>query len=366
MTFVRYDRGFMHRIVPLAALLLITACGKKGAGANPNAQATTLPPVKVETGLVESAKMPKYLTLTGSVLADRQSEVAANVAGRVAATYVERGQPVKAGQVLARVDSKAASYQALAANAQSQAAETQVEQARQDCARADTLFNQGALPKSEYERQKTQCTAQLYNANAARAQADLAGKLAGDTIIRAPIDGMVGERYVNVGEYVMPSSKVASVFAVNPVRISISVPEPVVSQVREGQTLNIRVSAYPGRDFPATVRFVSPSLRPNTRDLIIEAFAENPESALRPGMFATVLLLTGEEEQVTVPVEAIRSDGTVRRMYLAREGTAFELVVRTGVEKDGRIAVMEPLQSGQKVVVKPPPGLRDGAAIQVN
>jgi membrane fusion protein, multidrug efflux system len=169
---------------------------------------------------------------------------------------------------------------------------------------------------------------------------------------------------VNVGEYVMPASRVASVYAINPVRVSISVPEPVVSQVRVGQNLNVRVSAYPNRDFPATVRFVSPALRPNTRDLIIEAFAENKDQALRPGMFATVLLVTGEEEMVTVPVEAIRAEGTVRRLYLAQNGSAHELVVRTGVEKDGRIAVLEALPTGQKVVVKPPPQLRDGAAIQ--
>src|SRR4029077_8063084 len=126
---------------------------------------------------------------------------------------------------------KAAGFQAAAANAQSQAAETQVAAARQDCDRADLLFKQGAMAKREFDRQKSQCTSQLFQANAARANADLAGKLAGDTIIRAPIDGVIGERYVNVGEYVQPSTRVASVFSVNPVRISISVPEVVVSQV---------------------------------------------------------------------------------------------------------------------------------------
>ncbi len=347
-----------------AALALSAGCKKPEAANAADTKAPPQPPMKVETADVQHLKMPKYLTLTGSVLADRQSEVAANVAGRVAATYVERGQPVKAGQILARVDSKAAGFQAAAASAQSQMADTQVEQAKQDCARADTLFAQGALPKADYERQKTACTAQLYGANAARAQADLAGKLAGDTIIRAPIDGIIGERYVNTGEYVMPSSRVASVFAVNPVRVSISVPEPVVSQVREGQTLNVQVSAYPDRDFPAVVRFVSPTLRPNTRDLIIEAFAQNETQELRPGMFATVLLLTGEEEQPTVPSAAIKADGTVRRLYVAKEGAAHELVVRTGVTKDGRVAVLEKLANGEKVVLKPPAGLRDGSAIQ--
>src|SRR3954452_14487551 len=105
------------------------------------------------------------------------------------------------------------------------------------------------MAKAEYDRQKSQCSSQLFTANAARANADLAGKLAGDTVIRAPIDGIVGERYVNIGEYVTPDSKVASVFAIDPVRVSISVPEAVVSQVKEKQTLDVHVSAYPDRAF---------------------------------------------------------------------------------------------------------------------
>lgn len=354
-----------------AALLLalsLAACKKPDDAATPGPakKDAALPALKVETGDVLHQQMPRYLTLTGSVMADKQSEVAANVAGRVATTYVERGMPVKAGQVMAIVDSKAAGFQAAAANAQSQAAETQVAAARQDCDRADTLFKQGAMAKSEFDRQKAQCTAQLFQANAARANADLAGKLAGDTIIRAPIDGIVGERYVNVGEYVQPSSKVASIFSVDPVRVSISVPERAVAQILPNQTLDLTVTAYGSRVFPATVKFISPALRQGTRDLIIEATAENKDLSLKPGMFATVLLSTGEEEQPTVPLDAIKSEGTIKRMFLAREGQAYELVVRTGVEKDGRIAVLEPLEQGQKVIIKPPPGLRDGTSIQLS
>jgi membrane fusion protein (multidrug efflux system) len=354
------------RLVPLLALLALPAC-KQAAEERPNAAAPVkmaLPPVDVETVPVVHEKMPRNLTLTGSVMADKQSEVAANVAGRITSTYVERGMPVKAGQMIALVDKRAAGFSAAAANAQSQAAETQVELARQDCARADTLFKQGAMAQSEFDRQKTQCTAQLYQATAARANADLAGKLAGDTLIRSPIDGIVGERFVNVGEYVQASTKVASVFAINPVRINISVPEAVVSQVREGQTLEVRVSAYPDRTFPATVQFVSPALRANTRDLIVEATAPNDGGALKPGMFATVLLKTGEEEQATVPKEAITADGTIKRLFLAKNGQAYEMVVRLGAEKDGRVAVLEPLTKDDQVIVKPPPGLRDGSQVQ--
>lgn len=357
----------MKRLYKLAIgiVLILAGCQKKSSTETTSSrEPLAVAPVKVELDAVLHEKVPRYLTLTGSVLADRQSDVAANVSGRVTRTYVERGMPVKAGQVLAVVDSRAAGFQAAAAVAQSQAAQTQVALARQDCERADTLYTQGALAKAEFERMKAQCTAQLYTANAAQANADLANKAAGDTLIRAPFDGIIGERYVNLGEYVQPPTRVASVFAIRPVRVSLSVPEGAVSLVKEGQQLQLSVSAWPERQFPATVRFVSPALRPSTRDLIVEAEAPNADGALKPGMFATAKLSVGEEELPTVPKTAIKADGTVRRLYLAREGRAFEVVVQTGEEKEQRVAVMEPLQVTDKVIVNPPPGLHDGSAIQ--
>lgn len=354
----------MRTLLTLVVLLTVVGCKKPEEATAEKPKSIALPPVKVELGGVTHEQMPRLLTLTGSVIADRQSEVAANVSGRVTATYVERGMPVKAGQVIAIVDARAAGFQAAAATAQSQAAQTQVSLAKQECDRADTLFSQGAIPKSEYDRLKTQCTSQLYNANAAQANADLAGKLAGDTVIRAPIDGIIGERYVNVGEYVQPPTRVASVFSVNPARITISVPEPAVGRVKEGQTLDLEVSSWPGRSFTATVRFVSPALRPQTRDLIIEATAKNDDGALKPGMFATIKLVIGEEEQATVPVSAIKEDGTVRRLFVAKDSRAIEMVVKTGLVKEGRIAVYEALPVDTQVILKPPTGLSDGASIQ--
>ncbi len=349
----------------MLALLALASCKKPPPPPEASGKSlVSLPPVKVETGAIVLQKMPKYLTFTGSIGADRQSDVAANVAGRVTNVYVERGMPVKQGQVLAVVDSRTAGLQVVAAVAQNQAAQTQLQFAKQDCDRAEKLFAQAAISKTEFERLKTQCTAQLYQANATQANADLANKAAGDTIIRAPFDGMIGEKFVNVGEFVQAPTRVASVFAINPVRVSLSVPEGAVSLVKEGQSLLLGVSSWPGRDFAATVRFVSPALRPNTRDLIIEAQAPNADGALRPGMFATAKIEVGEEEQPTVPAAAIKADGTVKRMFLARQNQAFEMIVRTGVEKDGRIAVLEALTGADRVIVSPPPGLQDGSAIQ--
>lgn len=343
-------------------MLGAVGCNKPDSGAAAAQQKATA--LKIESAPVELRKMPRYLTLTGSIQADSQSSLAANVAGRITATYVERGQPVKKGQAMVAVDAKAASLQAAAATAQSQAAEAQVEQARLDCLRADTLFQKGVLPQSEYDRQKTSCTAQLYNANAARAQADLAGKLASDTVIRSPLDGIVGERFVSVGEYVTASSKVATVFAIQSLRVLISVPEAAVGLVRDGQLLTLEVAAYPDREFPAVVHFVSPALRERTRDLLVEALAPNDDRALRPGMFAKVNLLISEEEQAAVPEEALKSDSTVHRVFVVKDGVAHEQVVTLGVKKEGFVAIASDIHSGEQVVLRPPADLRDGMTVQ--
>lgn len=351
-------------VLSVAGLPALNAC-KKPENKEGEAKATAASPaVKVSTGDVQLKKLPKFLTLTGSVLANQESQVAANVSGRVIATYVERGQPVKKGQVLVAVDSQEAGLSASAAAAQSKVADTQEQLAQQDCERADKLFAQGAMTKAEYERQKTQCSSQVFSANAARASADLATKRAGDAQIRAPFDGFVGERFVNVGEYVQPPTRVASFYSIDPARIQISVPENAVALLKAGQTLELTVAAYPERSFPATVKYISPALRTNTRDLVVEATAKNSDASLRPGMFATVLLAVGEEELPTVPKESLRVEGTVKRLFLARQGKAFEMVVQTGITRDGRIAVLDSITAADKVILNPPKELKDGAVIQ--
>ncbi len=352
----------MKRIIIMTVLAFV-ACTPKG-GDKKEAKAATAP-VKVNTVKVEVTKVPRYLTLTGSVQADKQSEVAANVSGRITATLVERGREVRQGQVIAVVDSRQAGLSATAAVAQYEAAESQVLLAKQECERADKLFAQNAIAAAEHDKLKTQCSAQLAQANSARANADIAGKLAADTIIRAPMDGIVGERYINVGEYVQPMTKVASIYAVNPVRVSISVPEGSVGAIKKGQELNVRVSAYPDKRFAAVIEYVSPALRTNTRDLIVEAKAKNDEGLLKAGMFATVELTVGEEDRSVVPSESLRQVGTIKRLFVAKDKQAVEMVVRTGVRaKDGRIALLDALAPGTMVIVSPPSSLRDGEAIE--
>jgi membrane fusion protein (multidrug efflux system) len=357
--------------VLLSASLSALGCGEAAKKSEQAPKAPTpaeapqppQPPIDVEVGKVDRRPMPRVATLLGNVVADQQSEVAANVAGRIILAPVERGQKVKVGETLIMVDSKAANLSASAATSQAELASAQAQQARADCGRAEGLLQQGAIGQAEYDRLRTQCKAGELQANAARAQAELQAKLAADALVRAPFTGVIGERYVNAGEYVQPNTKVASMYSLDPVRIVISVPEAAVSLVRKDVVLNVQVSAYPNKLFPATVTFVSPALRTQQRDLLVEAKAPNPEGLLRPGMFATVQASLGDEEVVTVPADAVIADGDVRRLFVVKDNRAFEMVVRVGITREERTTVYEDLSPDTAVIRHPPANLRDGAPV---
>ncbi|MET0384640.1 MAG: efflux RND transporter periplasmic adaptor subunit [Polyangiales bacterium] len=352
-------------VIVLVAGSCAYGCGghKPEADSQAKSAEAQSPAVEVELGKVEKRPMPRIVSLLGNVIADRQSEVAANVSGQVIMAPVERGQKVKQGDTIVMVDSKAANLTASAAASQADLAAAQSAQAQADCERANNLLSQGAIGKAEFDRQITQCKAQQLQANAARSQAELSAKLAADALVRAPFSGVIGERFVNAGEYVQPSTRVATIYTLDPVRVVISVPEQAVSLVRKDATLNIQVSGYPDKLFPATVQYVSPALRTQQRDLLVEAKAQNPEGLLRPGMFATVQASLGEEQVATVPADAILVDGDVRRLFLVKDGRGFELVVRVGAVRDDRIAVYEDLEADVPVIRHPPATLRDGAQV---
>jgi membrane fusion protein (multidrug efflux system) len=356
-----------HRALLLAtaSLAALAACGKPKAEEAAKPKAAPPVAVSVHTEPVRAAKMPRFLTLTGSVVADRSAEVAANVSGRVLEARVERGQRVKKGDVLIRVDGEAAGLSAAAATAQAGAAQTSVEYAERECKRTEALFAAQAITNVEYERQKTQCQSQLFSAEAARANAALATKVQNDANIRAPFDGVIGERYVNVGEYLQPVTRVVSLMSTEPARIVISVPEHAIGLVKMGQVLDVEVAAFPDKRFPATVKFVAPALRANSRDLLVEATATGAGEFLKPGMFATVRLSVGDEEQPTVAEGALRRDASSSRVFVVKEGAAVETVVRPGTRAEGRVAVPGSLAIGDDVILDPPASLKDGSPVTV-
>jgi membrane fusion protein (multidrug efflux system) len=357
----------MRILAPLLVVclgLVVSACHKSD-DALAATQLAAAAPIHVQTAAVTQRPIPELLTLTGTLRASAESDVAADVSGKVVQTFVERGQPVHAGQVIAIVDSRVAAFAATAAEAQAHVAQTQLEEARRDCERVKHLLDTGAISQADFDRQTSQCTAQQWSATAAEAQQQSATKLLGDTRIRAPFDGIIGERMINVGQYVEPSTRVASIYLADPLRLELTIPEADLASIHEGVDVSFSVAAFGDEKFAGTIRFISPNVREASRDLVAEAVVANPDGKLRPGMFAVAKLELGEKPSPVVALNALARDDTAARLFVVgTDNRVQERLVRLGETKGDLVAVLSGAKTGEAVVLAPGPDVRDGARVE--
>ncbi len=361
-------------VVLLSALVLaplVAACGVKDT----QAQSPVAPEIvlTVKTAPVLEQTLARTLTLTGTLVPSRESAVAADVTGKVAQIYVERGSRVAAGAPLVRLDRRQAALMEEEARSQAAAIAAQATLATSECARSKTLFAEGAINQAEFDRSQAACAAAGQSAMAARAREQLAGKTLGDLVVRAPFAGVVADRFVNPGEYVRPDSRVASVVQLGQLRLEIGVPESALAAFGVGAEVSFKVAAYPAEIFTGRVRYVGATVRRQSRDLLVDALVVNADERLRPGMFAVAEVTLGQATLPVVPRSALRSDeraGT-DRLFVVAEGRAVERLVHKGElipgaskEEPVLVAIHGGVKPGERVVLEPDPALRDGARVK--
>jgi len=328
------------------------------AGAEPAA-------IEVEVGTVDERPMPDFLLVTGTLLANRESKVAAGVPGKVLATHVERGSEVKKGDVLITLDRRTVAFNVAEATATAEAAHAQRTQAKADCERARQLLASNAISKSEFDRNLTQCEATQAQAQAAEARAHSLSVGFGDSEIRAPFAGSVAERNVNPGEYVQAQATVCTLVELDPLRLELSVPESAVSEMKPGLPVEFRLAANDSRKVTGIIRYVGPVVRRQSRDLLVEAVVENKDRSLIPGMFASARIHTGDPRRATVPEAAVRTDGSLHHVFVVTaEGKAEDRIVQLGQTREGRVAILDGLKPGEKVAMNPG-ALVDGTRVKV-
>lgn len=399
----------MIRLVnrPTLAAMLLAGAALTGACSTADGKAadtaTAAAPAAVAVSATAAAEQPitRFIRATGSLTAEEQADVAAEIAGRIVATPVERGTAVAEGAVLVRVSPAEADAQAKEAEANAaqiearlgmsegrpfdvnavpevQTAKASFDLAQNEFNRIKSLLDQRVVSQSEFEQRRTQmeATRQQYEAArngaaqqyqalmGARARVSLAHKSVSDTTVRAPFSGLVAERLVSVGDYVTKGMKVAVVVRVTPLRVQLTVPEQFVSAVKAGAPVTFQVDAFPGREFTGTVRYVSPTLEANRRALTVEAVVPNQSGDLKPGLFATARIEQPEKTPaVMVPASAVQTTAGTSRVYVVNNGTVEERIVTVGQQADAFIEIATGLKAGEQVATKNLAQLFDGAKV---
>jgi RND family efflux transporter MFP subunit len=398
-----------HRLLPLAVVLVTSACtgtveddGASAAAAEP-APGGAPAPIRIEAASAIEQPIARFIAVTGTLAAQEEAEVAAEIAGRVVATPVERGVPVAFGAELVRISATEVEAQAQEAEANAAQIEARLgrpddagfavdsvpdvaaARANRDLARADferisALFERQLVSKAELEMRRTQAEGaqrqyetarngveqQRQALAAARARLTLARKALADTVVRAPFAGVVAERLVSVGDYVTRGTKVVSVLRVNPLRVQLTVPAQYISAVGEGRGVALEVDAYPGQTFTGRVRYVSPDVRADSRALVVEAAVPNDKGLLKPGLFVTARI---EEKApspgVLVPSSAVQTASDTSRVYVVVDDRVEERIVTTGQRVAALVEVTSGVKAGDVVATGNLNQLSDGARVVV-
>jgi membrane fusion protein, multidrug efflux system len=335
--------------------LLITLAAGAGAGCSKKSDAAATDATKeaditqVPLVAAQPGSVPNQVTVTGTIVADESSDVVPDTSGKVIAVLVSRGQRVKAGDALIKLDTRTASLGVREAQANLESLRAQRKLAEDECSRSQALFDKGAITKSQFERDQAGCTQATQQVAAAEARTQMVTKSISDGVIRAPFAGVVNDTWVSPGEWAAPGNKLVTLVDDDPLKLELQVPESAAPQVKVGQAVEIEAVAFPGQVFPATVTRVSAEVGRQSRALLAEAEVAKG-TPLRPGMFAEARLAIGDAVLPIVPTTALVKRGSTWRVFVVVKGRLEERVVQVGPALSGdRTAILRGVAAGERV-----------------
>jgi len=320
------------------------------------------PPESVTSARAKADAWQPSRPAIATLVAVRATVLGAELSGTVREVAFESGAEVKKGQVLVRLDTTTEAAQLQAATADATLAALNLERAR-------SLREGGATSQAD-----------LDGAEARRKQADAAvaalQATIGKKVIRAPFDGRVAIRQIELGQVASPGTPIASIQSVDPIFADAWVPQQALADLKQGQAANLQTDTFPDATWAGTLTIVNPEVDPATRNVLVRATFPNKDGRLRPGMFAKLEFLAEERQPVVViPATAViyapYGDSVFTIEEKAAEGgpaqlTARQKFVRLGEKRGDLVAVASGLSAGETVVSSGGFKLRNGAAVVVH
>lgn len=354
-------------LIALAAVLWgVAACSARPAEGDARA------PVTVEIGRENVAiatvrEMRVGPAISGTLEAQRSATVRAEVPGPIVQTFVERGQPVTRGQLLARIDDTALRETLLSAQSARRSAALALDNARRDLERSTTLEKAGAIAERDLEASQRALAAAEAQAADARARLTAAGEQVEKTRIVAPFGGVVSERPVNAGDVVQPGGAIVTVVDPGSMRLEAAVPAEQIAAVRVGAPVLFTVSGYADRTFQGRVARINPAADPATRQVRLTVSIPNEGSRLVAGLFAQGRVSSETRRALQVPTSAVDQRGVTPVVLRLSRGRAEVVPVRVGLrdELSGSYEVLAGLAAGDTVLTGAAQGITPGTPVRV-
>jgi membrane fusion protein (multidrug efflux system) len=320
----------------------------------------------VHAAVIEPEAVTPISTATAEILANRQSNIGAETAGRIVDVLVETGDRVAEGDVLLRLDVGRPASATQAANAAVAQTEARLSQAERELGRTKKLVRTGGLPEQRLDDAEDAVRLASAVRDAARAEARLAKRGLTDAVVRAPFGGTIVERTVELGEYVAPGSPLVTLADTSLLKARVLLDPREAIDVTVGAEATISVHARQDEVFGGEVTRVGEVIDPRTRRLPVEITLDDHGGRLRPGLVARFSVVTGEPVMVMrVPLDGIFERFGSQHVYVIGDGIAHRRAIVLGPVRAGFAEVTEGIEPGEMVVIKGVTRVVDGSKVQV-
>ncbi len=343
-------------IIGIAVVLMIIAYPKvKGYFNNSSAASTSgssNSPLLVDVFVIKADTLDNKIFTTGTLIPNEEVELTAESPGIIQELYLNEGATVRESELLVKINDSDL-------QAQLTRAEFRLKLAEERERRQEQLLSKGGISQEEYD-------ATLNEVNVLRAEVTLIQAEIDKTEVRAPFSGVLGLKYVSDGSYISPTTRIATLQDIDPIKLDFSVPERYAAQVKVGSKITFSVQGI-DEELSAIVYAKEPRINTETRTLQVRARSENSNGALLPGAFADLeLTLDTINGALLVPTVSLVPELQGQKVFLLKNGVVQPQSVETGIRTDRKIQLTHGVQAGDTVLTTGLLQVRPGMKVKVN
>jgi membrane fusion protein (multidrug efflux system) len=329
----------------IGLLVFATGCGKEDGGGGRGGMA-----VPVVTAPATRQVVEEMIEATGTLAANEKVEIQSETDGVIAAILFNEGEPVRAGQVLVRLDPAQRRANLTEAEAHLKMAETSRK-------RYTALLATGVVARQEADQAEAAWAAQQARVERLKSELD-------DAVIRAPFDGVTGARLPSLGQFIPKGTRITTLMDSDPMKVEFHIPERFLGQLALRQAVKMKTATNPEAT-TGEVYFIAPQVDATTRTVLLKATVPNPDGRLRQGMFAQVSLIRETREgAIVIPEIALLHQGETTFVYaVGAEQKAERRDVKVGLRMADSLEIVEGLQEGDLVVIEGHQKLHPGATV---
>ncbi|MFW6139803.1 MAG: efflux RND transporter periplasmic adaptor subunit [Acidobacteriota bacterium] len=359
-------------ILPALLTVFISACNVPLQDEEGEAALGGAAPVKVTE--VMRQKISEKVYCTGLIEAREKIVITPETGGKIAKIYVDEGERVQRGDILAELETKTTRLQLKQAEAGLAVAKANYNDAQRNMERMERLRKENAVSEQQYEKVKLAFESSEAQLKQAQAALDLAEHNLDVSIMKAPFNGVIASKNAEVGDIINPmmgggglyttSSGVLTLVDFSSVKIHIQVSHEDMVRIRKGQKAHITVKAFPERVFSGEVTVVNMTADPVSKKFNVEVQAQNSDLLLRPNIFGEVVLeVSTHEDALVIPQDAVVEGSYV---FVAEGDKAVKRKITIGLQDTTHLEALQGLQEGERVIIEGNYGLEDGSLIEIS